>query len=752
MILDDQSSCYTQPDDIHIQLKKHQLAMLQKAVEIESKHSMCIMRDKPGSGKTYVVLSLIHELKKKKKKVNVIIVPHNIYFQWIYSIDRLCDGLSYSKFVEYDHLLNLYNHPEDLYEKDIILVSSSFYNVLAGTMSSLKLNVDRLFIDEIDNVSSLINQSFNADFIMFISASFSIKNDNGFFTQKLKETNEEDISVLCDESFVDRQLNLEEPIHTLFLCNNIYVDKVLDGILDKDEIKNINACYYKVNNKHYDQKIATNEKNLIALILKENTNLIDNFGIQLGDVDKNISFYVEKKEKKNEYFTLFNTNIQHISKIFALKKKILHFIEDYMQHFDSYIHPKLEFEYRDMLDLLVEKRRTNCKEFRIYLNNLLDSIYHFYQLQLDGVEVNEENIKRLQKVYVLLNNIVKNKPEEVKRLMEDFEKMDLNEECNTLYTQLKDTEETIICFTEILENINIILRCDQTIENLEKNKEEIEEFKVFYNHKKELLLAKLKENQMCPICYTLLEDKKVYVSGCCSQKICGKCVGDWVDKYKKTSCIYCNSEGKELKDYVLFDQENKIVNIENEVDEKYTRYAYSKMDFLEETIRSCKHKEQRLLIFSDFSNIFNNIIQMCKNYEIEYEDLEKGNLNDIEKAVMNYKYGNAKILLANSTLFSCGMNLENSTHVLFIHRIEDKIIHQVLGRAQRLGRTCQLEVIHLEYENEMKVDVKKTKDEITIEEFETKATEIQFIKNIPELPSYEEVKDVNLDELISSLH
>ena len=89
---------------------------------------------------------------------------------------------------------------------------------------------------------------------------------------------------------------------------------------------------------------------------------------------------------------------------------------------------------------------------------------------------------------------------------------------------------------------------------------------------------------------------------------------------------------------------------------------------------------------------------------------------------MNYKYGNAKILLANSTLFSCGMNLENSTHVLFIHRIEDKIIHQVLGRAQRLGRTCQLEVIHLEYENEMKVEVKKTKDEITIEEFETKAT------------------------------
>jgi hypothetical protein len=36
-------------------------------------------------------------------------------------------------------------------------------------------------------------------------------------------------------------------------------------LLDKDEIKNINACYFKVNDKNYDQKIASNEINLINL-------------------------------------------------------------------------------------------------------------------------------------------------------------------------------------------------------------------------------------------------------------------------------------------------------------------------------------------------------------------------------------------------------------------------------------------------------------------------------------------------------
>ena len=120
-LLNENSSIYEQPNDINIVLKKHQLSMLYKSLEIEEKYEMGIMKDKPGSGKTYVILTMINELRKKnnttKKKVNVIIVPHNIYFQWIYSIEKLTQELSYIKFIEYEHLLNLYNHPEDLYEK-----------------------------------------------------------------------------------------------------------------------------------------------------------------------------------------------------------------------------------------------------------------------------------------------------------------------------------------------------------------------------------------------------------------------------------------------------------------------------------------------------------------------------------------------------------------------------------------------------------------------------------------------------------
>ena len=264
MILNENSDKYIQPDDININLKEHQLAMLHKSLNIEENNEFAIMKDKPGSGKTYVVLTMINELKKKDiknklpKKTNVIVVPQNIYFQWSYSIDRLTENLSYLKFVEYEHLLNLYSEPQTLYNKDIILVTSSYYNSLASTLTSLELNVDRLFIDEIDNVGNFINQSFNTKFIMFISASFSFNNNNGFFTNKLKDKSEEDITIICDEKFIDTQINLENPNIEVYLCKNLYIDKVLINIITQDELKNINACYYKLDDKNYNQIISTN--------------------------------------------------------------------------------------------------------------------------------------------------------------------------------------------------------------------------------------------------------------------------------------------------------------------------------------------------------------------------------------------------------------------------------------------------------------------------------------------------------------
>jgi len=82
-------------------------------------------------------------------------------------------------------------------------------------------------------------------------------------------------------------------------------------------------------------------------------------------------------------------------------------------------------------------------------------------------------------------------------------------------------------------------------------------------------------------------------------------------------------------------------------------------------------------------------------------------MKDIDKAVLDYKYGNAKVLLSNSTLFGCGMNFENSSDIIFVHKMNKDMEKQVIGRAQRLGRKGQLKIIYLQYENESDIVIRK---------------------------------------------
>ena len=53
-----------------------------------------------------------------------------------------------------------------------------------------------------------------------------------------------------------------------------------------------------------------------------------------------------------------------------------------------------------------------------------------------------------------------------------------------------------------------------------------------------------------------------------------------------------------------------------------------------------------------------------------------------------------------------GMNLENTTHLLFMHKTEEKFIDQVIGRAQRYGRTTPLKIIMLFNKHEQPKDIK----------------------------------------------
>ena len=65
-------------------------------------------------------------------------------------------------------------------------------------------------------------------------------------------------------------------------------------------MKNINACYYKLNEKNFNNVIAVDEKNLIKLIFNENKSVIRSYKSNIDDCENNINYYEEKLSKKEK--------------------------------------------------------------------------------------------------------------------------------------------------------------------------------------------------------------------------------------------------------------------------------------------------------------------------------------------------------------------------------------------------------------------------------------------------------------------
>jgi superfamily II DNA/RNA helicase len=131
-------------------------------------------------------------------------------------------------------------------------------------------------------------------------------------------------------------------------------------------------------------------------------------------------------------------------------------------------------------------------------------------------------------------------------------------------------------------------------------------------------------------------------------------------------------------------------------------YLYNcKEKYLEDEIENMESdKKSKWLIFNDNGNVLVRYQELLMKHEIKAVMLDGGNHKLIEKTLKDYKEGEVQVLLLNSMIEGAGMNLENTTHLLFMHKTEEKFIEQVMGRAQRFGRKDPLNVFLLFDKNE----------------------------------------------------
>lgn len=606
-LLDESSEKIEIIENINILLKDHQLAIIKKCIDIEEVNicKLGIMSDKPGAGKTYAILGLIYY---SKKKPNIIVVPQNIIKQWCESIHSFSDGLlKYKKFTDYSDILDLYNQNSLLFEYDILITTPLYYNVIATTMKSNYLCVERVFFDEIDSICSFVINEINANFSWFVSASFDY-DELGIYTTKIDKDLLGYITCKCEESFVDTIFNLDKPNVYKIICKNIYVDNIFNGLFSIEEFRLLNAMDYSKLKKKFYNRVAQNEKEAIDFLVIDKINIIDIEKLRIDDLNKAISNCGSEERLK-----ILN---QQLSKS----------------------HKSLdESEYK--LNLIRERLRDN---------NCCPLCYNeFEELQKKVISPCCKNLICFDCTNNWFNNMKK--------------------------------ENCIYC-------------------NIENVKFE------------DYVILKPNTEHLCALCDKEYENNdNKYSSKCCSKNSCNDCLKDWYHKLLKTQCLFCG------KDEILYeDFKNEKQYEEMKINEqsgiKYTKKT--KIEFVEYFIKTKIYSECKIIICSNYIRIFNDIKLLLHKYFIKYIELDDGNVNSINNSIMKYTHGNINVLLLNSNLFGCGLNLQCTTDILFLHKTDITLEKQIIGRAQRMGRKDKLNLWYLMHENETAILTKKVKNEL----------------------------------------
>lgn len=233
---------------------------------------------------------------------------------------------------------------------------------------------------------------------------------------------------------------------------------------------------------------------------------------------------------------------------------------------------------------------------------------------------------------------------------------------------------------------------DAEIASLSKKHEELK-------NKIKMITDRVHSNNVCSICYDDIVNKTV--TKCCQNSFCFECIHIWLSK--KAVCPLCKEKMMSTDVFVVSNEcdANIPVHVEEDPDPNELSEKFDKWKNFEILMKKKKAENAKVLVFSNYDNTFMNIVPILRENNIRF-DFIKGNHNQTKCTVDRYKGGQLDVLLVNTRNYGSGMNLENTTDVVMFHKFDSQSETQVIGRAQRFGRTTSLKVHYLLYQNEIR--------------------------------------------------
>lgn len=188
-------------------------------------------------------------------------------------------------------------------------------------------------------------------------------------------------------------------------------------------------------------------------------------------------------------------------------------------------------------------------------------------------------------------------------------------------------------------------------------------------------------------------------ANCCGALHCPDCMQDeklgcgWCGK-KHPTFIHNNSLAQDayLPDEMILENNTKGENI---------------MLILDTIL--ARNQNAKILLFNESQETLSN---MCEGIQDTYKYRQlKGTPKTVAKILRDFASGALQILFLNSHTAGAGLNLEMATHVICTQRMADNGLEsQVIGRAQRFGRSTKLTVIYILGKTERRNDLEANPD------------------------------------------
>jgi hypothetical protein len=285
------------------------------------------------------------------------------------------------------------------------------------------------------------------------------------------------------------------------------------------------------------------------------------------------------------------------------------------------------------------------------------------------------------------------------RLLTFLNAHDLSGALSLINPSLRDTEANIIAafvqeHEQRLHNLTVELEgCSRMMFHDAAHRERKEaHVRTEIQHVEDLIRGireRVMIEDMCPVCLSDEYQGKV-VMRCCQKSLCLECSHKFITTCAANSnkCPWCRATMQH--DGFLVVDESALVR-PDPIKDKFA----AALEIISKATDS-----QRFLVFSHHTTPLTTLGSKLASMNIVSNSI-KGRSACVDKLLASFVSGEVKVLLANSGCYGSGLNIDATTDIIIFHRMSTDIENQIIGRAQRPGRTTQLKVWYLMYENEL---------------------------------------------------